>query len=94
MTDLLLFPQYAVTLNSELHESLIVSKSIIEIFNLAVDLPKDKFNIIASIFHYHKEKFTGVKPGLQQCESISEILLVLTTTKVSSICPLDMLLVI
>jgi hypothetical protein len=71
MTDLLLFPQYAVALNSKLHESLIVSKSIIEIFNLAVDLPKDKFNIIANIFHYHKEKFAGIKPGLQQCESIS-----------------------
>ena len=46
-------------------------KIYLEIFNLAVDLPKDKFNIIANIFHYHKEKFAGVKPGLQQCESIS-----------------------
>jgi hypothetical protein len=46
-------------------------KIYLEIFNLAVDLPKYKFNIIANIFHYHKEKFAGVKPGLQQCESIS-----------------------
>ena len=46
------------------------------------------------MFHYHKEKFDGVKPGLQQCESISKILLVLTTTNVSSISPLEMLLAI
>ena len=71
ITDLLLFPQYAVALNSELRESLIVSKSIIEIFNLSVDLPKDKFNMIVNIFHFHKVKIAGVKPGLHQCESIS-----------------------
>jgi hypothetical protein len=34
-------------------------------------VPKDKFNIIANIFHYHKEKIAGVKPDLQQWESIS-----------------------
>jgi hypothetical protein len=44
-------------------------KIYLEIFNLAVDLPKDKFYIIAN--GNHKEKFAGVKPGLQQWESIS-----------------------
>ena len=42
-------------------------KIYLEIFNLAVDLPKDIFNIIANIFHYHN----SLKPGLQQFESIS-----------------------
>ena len=46
-------------------------KIYLELFNIAVDLPKDKFNIIANIFHYHKVKFAEVKPALQQCESIS-----------------------
>jgi hypothetical protein len=46
-------------------------KIYLELFNIAVDLPKDKFNIIANIFHYQKVKFAEVKPALQQCETIS-----------------------